>query len=69
MPPLVVFVRSINGLWRFSLEGPAGAFGEFTNDINAICAIRHCCRALVIGESWTAREKLSCPGRVYDWDN
>jgi hypothetical protein len=24
---------------------------------------------LVIGESWTAREKFGCPGRVYDWDN
>jgi hypothetical protein len=28
-----------------SLEGPAGAFGEFANDINAICAIQHCFRA------------------------
>jgi hypothetical protein len=23
----------------------------------------------VIGESWTAREKLGCPGRAYDWDS
>jgi hypothetical protein len=23
----------------------------------------------VIGESWTAREKLGCPARVYDWDS
>jgi hypothetical protein len=24
---------------------------------------------LVIGESWTAREKLGCPARVRDWDS
>jgi hypothetical protein len=29
-----------------SPAGSAGAFWEFTNDINAICAIQHCFRAV-----------------------
>lgn len=52
-----------------SLEGPAGAFGEFTNDINAVCASIIAVRRFVIRESWTAREKLGCPARVCDWDS
>jgi hypothetical protein len=30
----------------FSPEGAAGALREFANDINAICAIHHCFRAV-----------------------
>jgi hypothetical protein len=53
----------------FSPEGPAGASSEFTDDINAICAIHHRFRAVHCRRKLDGKEKLGCPGRICDWDN
>jgi hypothetical protein len=42
-----------------SREGPAGAFWEFTNDINLICAIQHYFRAALY------RRKLDGKGKAW----
>jgi hypothetical protein len=62
------FFVPINGLWR-SQEELASAICEFTNDINAICAIHHCFRAFVIGQKLDGRGKAWLSASVYNWDS
>jgi len=51
------FCPSDQRLTAFSPEGPAGSLWEFANDINAICAIHRCLRAV------RSRRKLDGKGK------
>jgi hypothetical protein len=69
LPSLVVFVRSINGLWRSRWKDLLALFGSSPMISMPFVPSSIAFGRLAIGQSWTAREKLGCPGRVYDWDN
>jgi hypothetical protein len=69
MPPLVVFVRSINGLWRSRWKGLVALYENSPMISMPFAPSIIAFRRFVIGESWTAREKLGCPVRVCDWDS
>jgi hypothetical protein len=69
LPSLVDFVRSINGLWRSCRKDLLALFGNSPMISIPFAPSSIAFGPLVIGESWTAREKLGCPGHVYDWDN
>jgi hypothetical protein len=63
---LGAFCWSDQWVIALSAEGPAGSLREFANDINAIAPSIVAFGRLVIGESWTAREKRRHPPRVDD---
>jgi len=60
------FCSSDQRLIALSPEGPAGGLWEFANDINAICAIHRCFRAVRSqqkldgkGKGWLAVDRMS----------
>ena len=64
-----VFVRPINGLWRSRRKGLLALYGNSPMISMPFAPSIIAFGRFVIGESWTAREKLGCPARVCDWDS